>query len=126
MAVLIFFCINYIVQNPSVISGRNVSFLRVAFGNCNGLAVVDFMQKTVLLSMGTIDLYGSSDPYQRQPRSPRKSKQFAAGREKKHSCCELYSVLVFLPAAFYSAFEMHDNLPANGIHRMAERNLIVP
>uniref|UniRef100_A0A7M4E5Z8 Syntaxin-binding protein 5-like n=1 Tax=Crocodylus porosus TaxID=8502 RepID=A0A7M4E5Z8_CROPO len=57
----------------------------VAFGNCNGLAVVDFMQKTVLLSMGTIDLYGSSDPYQRQPRSPRKSKQFAAGREKKHS-----------------------------------------
>uniref|UniRef100_A0A7M4E609 Syntaxin-binding protein 5-like n=1 Tax=Crocodylus porosus TaxID=8502 RepID=A0A7M4E609_CROPO len=60
----------------------------VAFGNCNGLAVVDFMQKTVLLSMGTIDLYGSSDPYQRQPRSPRKSKQFAAGREKKHSCCE--------------------------------------
>ncbi|XP_069058811.1 syntaxin-binding protein 5-like isoform X5 [Pleurodeles waltl] len=51
----------------------------VAFGNCNGLAVVDFIQKTALLSMGTIDLYGSSDPYQRQPRSPRKSKQFTAG-----------------------------------------------
>ncbi|XP_018101292.1 syntaxin-binding protein 5-like isoform X9 [Xenopus laevis] len=51
----------------------------VAFGNCNGLAVVDYIQKTILLSMGTIDLYGSSDPYQRQPRSPRKSKQFTAG-----------------------------------------------
>ncbi|XP_078512766.1 syntaxin-binding protein 5-like [Lissotriton helveticus] len=51
----------------------------VAFGNCNGLAVVDFIQKTALLSMGTVDLYGSSDPYQRQPRSPRKSKQFTAG-----------------------------------------------
>ncbi|XP_064413227.1 syntaxin-binding protein 5-like isoform X2 [Latimeria chalumnae] len=51
----------------------------ITFGNCNGLAVVDFIQKTVLLSMGTIDLYGSSDPYQRQPRSPRKSKQFTAG-----------------------------------------------
>uniref|UniRef100_A0A7N4NM33 Syntaxin-binding protein 5-like n=1 Tax=Sarcophilus harrisii TaxID=9305 RepID=A0A7N4NM33_SARHA len=50
----------------------------VAFGNCNGLAIVDFMQKTVLLSMGTIDLYRSSDPYQRQPRSPRKNKQFIA------------------------------------------------
>ncbi|KAM9320903.1 syntaxin-binding protein 5-like [Gastrophryne carolinensis] len=50
----------------------------VAFGNCNGLAVVDYIQKSVLLSMGTIDLYGSSDPYQRQPRSPRKSKQFNA------------------------------------------------
>ncbi|XP_059866713.1 syntaxin-binding protein 5-like isoform X1 [Delphinus delphis] len=51
----------------------------VAFGNCNGLAVVDFIQKTVLLSMGTIDLYRSSDLYQRQPRSPRKNKQFIAG-----------------------------------------------
>uniref|UniRef100_A0A8C3WVS2 Syntaxin binding protein 5L n=1 Tax=Catagonus wagneri TaxID=51154 RepID=A0A8C3WVS2_9CETA len=50
----------------------------VAFGNCNGLAVVDFIQKTVLLSMGTIDLYRSSDLYQRQPRSPRKNKQFIA------------------------------------------------
>ncbi|NXF86946.1 STB5L protein, partial [Eubucco bourcierii] len=56
----------------------NSAYGLVAFGNCNGLAVVDFMQRTVLLSMGTLDLYGSSDPYQRQPRSPRKSKQFAA------------------------------------------------
>ncbi|XP_075053568.1 syntaxin-binding protein 5-like isoform X8 [Mixophyes fleayi] len=51
----------------------------VAFGNCNGLAVVDYIQKTILLSMGTIDLYGTNDPYQRQLRSPRKSKQFTAG-----------------------------------------------
>ncbi|XP_038613515.1 syntaxin-binding protein 5-like isoform X3 [Tachyglossus aculeatus] len=50
----------------------------VAFGNCNGLAIVDFLQKTVLLSMGTVDLYGSSDPYPRQPRSPRRSRQFIA------------------------------------------------
>ncbi|XP_032942783.1 syntaxin-binding protein 5-like isoform X6 [Catharus ustulatus] len=57
----------------------NSAYGLVAFGNCNGLAIVDFMQKTVLLSMGTLDLYGSSDPYQRQPRSPRKSRQFAAG-----------------------------------------------
>uniref|UniRef100_UPI00398F630A syntaxin-binding protein 5-like isoform X7 n=1 Tax=Pristiophorus japonicus TaxID=55135 RepID=UPI00398F630A len=51
----------------------------VSFGNCNGLAVVDFMQKTILLSMGTIELYGTSDPFQRQLRSPRKSKQLTAG-----------------------------------------------
>nr|XP_033797543.1 syntaxin-binding protein 5-like isoform X2 [Geotrypetes seraphini] len=57
----------------------NSAYGLVAFGNCNGLAVVDFMQKTILLSMGTSDLYGSTDPYQRQPRSPRKSKQFTAG-----------------------------------------------
>ncbi|XP_068127055.1 syntaxin-binding protein 5-like isoform X2 [Hyperolius riggenbachi] len=48
----------------------------LAFGNCTGLAVIDYIQKSILLSMGTIDLYGTSDPYQRQPRSPRKSKQF--------------------------------------------------
>lgn len=51
----------------------------VAFGNCNGIAVVDYIQKTILLSMGTVCLYGASDPYQRQPRSPRKSKQFTPG-----------------------------------------------
>lgn len=87
----------------------------MAFGNCNGLAVVDFMQKTVLLSMGTLDLYGSSDPYQRQPRSPRKSKQFAAGRKSILVVMSLICSLVFLPVAFYSAFEMHDYLPASGV-----------
>ncbi|XP_072901467.1 syntaxin-binding protein 5-like isoform X8 [Hemitrygon akajei] len=51
----------------------------VTFGNCNGLAVVDFMQKTILLSMGTIELYGTSDPFQRLLKSPRKSKQLTAG-----------------------------------------------
>ncbi|XP_062906713.1 syntaxin-binding protein 5-like isoform X3 [Mobula hypostoma] len=51
----------------------------VTFGNCNGLAVVDFMQKTILLSMGTIELYGTSDPFQRHLKSPRKSKQLTAG-----------------------------------------------
>ncbi|XP_041115369.1 syntaxin-binding protein 5-like isoform X13 [Polyodon spathula] len=57
----------------------NSAYGLVAFGNSNGLAVVDFIQKTVLLSMGTIDLYGSSDPYPRQLRSPRRSKQLTAG-----------------------------------------------
>nr|XP_020841557.1 syntaxin-binding protein 5-like isoform X3 [Phascolarctos cinereus] len=68
-------------EPPQQITSLTVSsaYGIVAFGNCNGLAVVDFMQKTVLLSMGTIDLYRSSDPYQRQPRSPRKNKQFIAG-----------------------------------------------
>nr|XP_033795479.1 syntaxin-binding protein 5 isoform X4 [Geotrypetes seraphini] len=47
----------------------------VVFGNCNGIAMVDYLQKTVLLNLGTIELYGSNDPYQRQPRSPRKTRQ---------------------------------------------------
>nr|XP_010591229.1 syntaxin-binding protein 5-like isoform X3 [Loxodonta africana] len=65
-------------EPPQQITSLSVSsaYGIVAFGNCNGLAVVDFMQKTVLLSMGTVDFYRSSDLYQRQPRSPRKNKQW--------------------------------------------------
>uniref|UniRef100_A0AAR2JRB2 Syntaxin-binding protein 5-like n=1 Tax=Pygocentrus nattereri TaxID=42514 RepID=A0AAR2JRB2_PYGNA len=53
----------------------NSSYGLVVFGNTNGLAVVDYLQKTVLLNLSTVELYGSNDPYQRQPRSPRKSRQ---------------------------------------------------
>uniref|UniRef100_A0AAR2KVM2 Syntaxin-binding protein 5-like n=1 Tax=Pygocentrus nattereri TaxID=42514 RepID=A0AAR2KVM2_PYGNA len=53
----------------------NSAYGLVAFGNGNGLAVVDYLQKTLLLNMGTAELYGSSDPHQRQPRSPRKARQ---------------------------------------------------
>ncbi|XP_018589241.1 syntaxin-binding protein 5 isoform X1 [Scleropages formosus] len=57
----------------------NSSYSLVVFGNNNGLAIVDYLQKTVVLNMGTQELYGSSDPYQRQPRSPRKSRQPSGG-----------------------------------------------
>ncbi|KAJ6658349.1 hypothetical protein lerEdw1_020621 [Lerista edwardsae] len=57
----------------------NSAYGLVAFGNSSGLAVVDFMQKTTLLSMGSVELCRSADPYQRQLCSPRKSKQFTAG-----------------------------------------------
>ncbi|XP_075930764.1 syntaxin-binding protein 5-like isoform X12 [Petromyzon marinus] len=57
----------------------NSAYGLVAFGNSNGLAIVDFVQKSVLLNLGTVELYGSNDPYQRQPRSPRKGKQQGAG-----------------------------------------------
>ncbi|XP_048210213.1 syntaxin-binding protein 5 isoform X4 [Perognathus longimembris pacificus] len=53
----------------------NSSYGLVVFGNCNGIAMVDYLQKTVLLNLGTIELYGSNDPYRREPRSPRKSRQ---------------------------------------------------
>ncbi|XP_039603474.1 syntaxin-binding protein 5 isoform X3 [Polypterus senegalus] len=53
----------------------NSSYGLVVFGNSNGLAIVDYLQKTVLLNLGTVELYGSNDPYQRQPRSPRKTRQ---------------------------------------------------
>ncbi|XP_006625872.1 syntaxin-binding protein 5 isoform X25 [Lepisosteus oculatus] len=55
--------------------GVNSSYGLVVFGNSNGLAIVDYLQKTILLNLGTVELYGSNDPYQRQPRSPRKTRQ---------------------------------------------------
>ncbi|KAL6477681.1 hypothetical protein MHYP_G00135160 [Metynnis hypsauchen] len=57
----------------------NSAYGLVAFGNGNGLAVVDYLQKILLLNMGTAELYGSSDPHQRQPRSPRKAWQPSGG-----------------------------------------------
>ncbi|XP_035152821.1 syntaxin-binding protein 5 isoform X8 [Callithrix jacchus] len=53
----------------------NSSYGLVVFGNCNGIAMVDYLQKAVLLNLGTIELYGSNDPHRREPRSPRKSRQ---------------------------------------------------
>uniref|UniRef100_A0A8C7CV74 Syntaxin-binding protein 5-like n=1 Tax=Oncorhynchus kisutch TaxID=8019 RepID=A0A8C7CV74_ONCKI len=57
----------------------NSSYGLVVFGNSNGLAVVDYLQKTLVLNMGTSELYSPSDLYQRQPRSPRKKPQPSGG-----------------------------------------------
>ncbi|XP_056435769.1 syntaxin-binding protein 5-like isoform X1 [Gadus chalcogrammus] len=53
----------------------NSAYGLLAFGNSNGLAVVDYLQKTLLLCLSTLDLYGAADPYQRLTRSPRKNRQ---------------------------------------------------
>ncbi|XP_046699841.1 syntaxin-binding protein 5-like isoform X7 [Silurus meridionalis] len=53
----------------------NSAYGLLALGNCNGLAVVDYLQKTVIVCMSTLELYGSADPYQRLTRSPRKNRQ---------------------------------------------------
>ena len=45
--------------------------LSLAYGNENGLVIVDTVQRTCLLNLGTPDLYGPADPYQRAPRSPK-------------------------------------------------------
>uniref|UniRef100_A0A9J8CPX7 Syntaxin-binding protein 5-like n=1 Tax=Cyprinus carpio carpio TaxID=630221 RepID=A0A9J8CPX7_CYPCA len=62
----------------------NSAYGLLALGNCNGLAVVDYLQKTVLLCMSTLELYGSADPFQRLTRSPRKNRQSTSGT---HALC---------------------------------------
>ncbi|XP_019945191.1 syntaxin-binding protein 5-like isoform X15 [Paralichthys olivaceus] len=57
----------------------NSAYGLLAFGNCNGLAIVDYLQKTILLCMSTLDLYGAADPYQRLTRSPRRNRQSTSG-----------------------------------------------
>ncbi|XP_062293133.1 syntaxin-binding protein 5a isoform X2 [Scomber scombrus] len=66
----------------------NSSYGLVVFGNSNGLAVVDYIQKTVVLNLGTVELYGSNDPYQRQPRSPRKTRQ-PSGANSVAGLCDI-------------------------------------
>uniref|UniRef100_A0A671SY17 Syntaxin-binding protein 5-like n=1 Tax=Sinocyclocheilus anshuiensis TaxID=1608454 RepID=A0A671SY17_9TELE len=57
----------------------NSAYGLLALGNCNGLVVVDYLQKTILLCMSTLELYGSADPFQRLTRSPRKNRQSTSG-----------------------------------------------
>uniref|UniRef100_A0A8C3A4E9 Syntaxin-binding protein 5-like n=1 Tax=Cyclopterus lumpus TaxID=8103 RepID=A0A8C3A4E9_CYCLU len=63
----------------------NSAYGLLAFGNCNGLAVVDYLQKTILLCMSTLDLYGAADPYQRLTRSPRRNRQSTSGSTHTHT-----------------------------------------
>ncbi|XP_026001386.1 syntaxin-binding protein 5-like isoform X10 [Astatotilapia calliptera] len=62
----------------------NSAYGLLAFGNCYGLAVVDYLQKTVILCMSTLDLYGSTDPYQRLTRSPRRNRQSTSDHVNGH------------------------------------------
>ncbi|XP_054708194.1 syntaxin-binding protein 5-like [Uloborus diversus] len=45
----------------------------MAYGSECGLAIIDLTQKCCVASMSTADLYGSSDPYQKVPRSPKRA-----------------------------------------------------
>ncbi|XP_077436974.1 syntaxin-binding protein 5-like isoform X9 [Vanacampus margaritifer] len=68
-------------EPPQQISSLDINsaYGLLAFGNCNGLAVVDYLQKTILVCMSTLDLYGAADPYQRLTRSPRRNRQSTSG-----------------------------------------------
>ncbi|XP_023276735.1 syntaxin-binding protein 5-like isoform X4 [Seriola lalandi dorsalis] len=71
----------------------NSSYGLVVFGNSNGLAVVDYLQKTLLLNMGTSELYSPSEPHQRQPHSPRKVRQPSGDKPNVTSCMSRLSNL---------------------------------
>uniref|UniRef100_A0A8B9TAB3 Syntaxin-binding protein 5 n=1 Tax=Anas platyrhynchos TaxID=8839 RepID=A0A8B9TAB3_ANAPL len=92
----------------------NSAYGLVVFGNCNGIAMVDYLQKTVLLNLGTIELYGSNDPYRREPRSPRKTRQPSGGMLTVASCMcglsNLYSESVKKLRTSYISKSSHGDL----------------
>ncbi|XP_015911714.1 syntaxin-binding protein 5 isoform X2 [Parasteatoda tepidariorum] len=51
----------------------NTTIGLMSYGSEYGLTIVDLVQKCCVACMTTADLYGSSDPYQRVPRSPKRT-----------------------------------------------------
>ncbi|KAG7467302.1 hypothetical protein MATL_G00151890 [Megalops atlanticus] len=88
----------------------NSAYGLLAFGNCDGLAVVDYLQKSILLCMSTLELYGSSDPYQRLTRSPRKNKQFTQDNFCMRGLSNFYSdSKKRIRTSYQSLTELSDN-----------------
>ncbi len=56
---------------PVAALALNCAYGLMAYGNGSGLAVIDYEQGVCLLNMGTADLYGCLDPFQRMPKSPK-------------------------------------------------------
>ncbi|CAA9995552.1 unnamed protein product, partial [Nesidiocoris tenuis] len=46
---------------------------RLAYGTDTGAVIVDIVHKVCLLNIATPDLYGGADPYQRVPKSPKRT-----------------------------------------------------
>lgn len=46
---------------------------RLAYGTDTGAVVVDIVHKVCLLNVASPDLYGGADPYQRVPKSPKRT-----------------------------------------------------
>ncbi|XP_076118572.1 syntaxin-binding protein 5-like [Alosa pseudoharengus] len=88
----------------------NSAYGLLALGNCNGLAVVDYLQKTVLLCMSTLDLYGPADPFQRLTHSPRKNRQSTSDNLCMRGLSNLYSdSKKRIRTSYQSLTELSDN-----------------
>uniref|UniRef100_A0A3Q2Z6N5 Syntaxin binding protein 5L n=1 Tax=Hippocampus comes TaxID=109280 RepID=A0A3Q2Z6N5_HIPCM len=99
-------------EPPQQISSLDINsaYGLLAFGNCNGLAVVDYLQKTILLCMSTLDLYGAADPYQRLTRSPRRNRQSTSGKFCMRGLSNFYSdSKKRIRTSYQSLTELSDN-----------------
>ncbi|RWS07834.1 syntaxin-binding protein 5-like isoform X9, partial [Dinothrombium tinctorium] len=51
----------------------NSSSNLLAYGNENGLVIIDLIQKSIVVNIATFELYGTADPFQRYLKSPKRS-----------------------------------------------------
>lgn len=82
------------LHDSRLLTGSVFLFYRVAFGSGNGLAVVDYLQKTLLVNVSNAELYGSTDPHHRQPHSPRKTRQPSAGEQTTKRKLRLLLIII--------------------------------
>ncbi|XP_068228736.1 syntaxin-binding protein 5 isoform X3 [Palaemon carinicauda] len=91
----------------------NSSYGLLSYGNESGLVIVDYIAKTCLLNMGTPDLYGNADPYQRVPRSPKR-----ADSSKEDERCKSPSSDQDVKDIGASVFYLrHDQSDLNGLNK---------
>uniref|UniRef100_A0A8C9WAW4 Syntaxin binding protein 5L n=1 Tax=Scleropages formosus TaxID=113540 RepID=A0A8C9WAW4_SCLFO len=99
-------------EPPQQITSVDISsaYGLLALGNCNGLVVVDYVQKSTLLTISTQELHGCSDHCQRLPRSPRRSKQFTADHFCMRGLSNFYSdSKKRIRTSYQSLTELSDN-----------------
>ncbi|XP_046984431.1 syntaxin-binding protein 5 isoform X1 [Schistocerca americana] len=79
-------CVNG--EQPGQITSLSInsSYGLMAYGTETGIVIIDIVQKTCLLNMASPDLYGSADPYQRVPRSPKRNPGESNSREADERC----------------------------------------
>ncbi len=66
-------CMNHLFELKTKKNLLFFSFTyRLIFGLENGLVVIDYLSKFILMNMTTGDLYGTMDPFQRTTSSPKR------------------------------------------------------
>ncbi|XP_066952270.1 syntaxin-binding protein 5 isoform X2 [Macrobrachium rosenbergii] len=102
-------------EPPGSISALSInsSYGLLSYGNESGLVIVDYIAKSCLLNMGTPELYGNADPYQRVPRSPKR-----ADSSKEDERCKSPSSDQDVKDIGASVFYLrHDQSDFNGVNK---------
>jgi hypothetical protein len=94
---------------------KSFSKYRLIFGLENGLVVIDYLIKTILMNMVTSDLYGTMDPFQRATLSPkRRGPSNESNNDESNVFSYEYQVNYFIKKFFFS-FSSNNNFKKKSI-----------